>query len=181
MRAAESWQQKLRRELGVQLGESSRRKWEEPMENHHLPRKSPPLSSHRGQLRLQLSGEGSSLGSQPEEERKAGRCQRQQHRESRRGCRTCWRLPGSWSSSEHRPALLSPARRTERNSGKKSKERLPGSFYEVIITLITKPVKNSIYAKRNNSASILNVDRKFLRKPEQTGLKDIKKSTMVAK
>lgn len=71
VRAAESWQQELRRELGVQLGESSRRKWEEPMENHHLPRKSPPLGSHRGQLRLKLRCWRGSLGSRPEGEGEA--------------------------------------------------------------------------------------------------------------
>jgi len=42
------------------------------------------------------------------------------------------------------------ARRAARQ---KSKEKLPGSFYEVIITLTTKPVKNSINTRRNNRQS----------------------------
>lgn len=37
--------------------ESSRRKWEGHMENLHLPRKSPPLGSHRGQVEALMLGE----------------------------------------------------------------------------------------------------------------------------
>lgn len=42
--------------------------------------------------------------------------------------------------------MFSPGQESREEFGQKSKEeKLPSSFYEVIITLIAKPVKNSTY------------------------------------
>lgn len=61
---------------------------------------------------------------------------------------TSWRSPESWSSSECGPALLSLGQESREEFRPKSKEEtLPGLFYEVVITLNNKPVKNSAYSK----------------------------------
>lgn len=53
------------------------------------------------------------------------------------------------------------ARRAERH---KSKEKLPGSFYEVIITLTTKPVKNSINTKETTDSLTFEYGQKIFEK-----------------
>lgn len=113
------------------------------MENLHLPRKSPPLGSHRGQVEALMLG--STLGSQTKRSREMPETT---PRESQKRTGTSWRSPESWSSSECGPALLSLGQENREEFRPKSKgEKLLGLFYEVIITLITKPVKNSTYSK----------------------------------
>lgn len=60
--------------------ESSRRKWEGLRENLHLPRKSPPLGSLRGQLRLKQRCWGAGREARPRERQKCQRqhCERQE-------------------------------------------------------------------------------------------------------
>jgi hypothetical protein len=71
----------------------------------------------------------------------------------------------SWSRSEHRPAMSSPGQGSKEEFGQKSKEEnLFRSFYEIIMTLITKPAGNRTYTRRNNRlVSLLNVDRRKLK------------------
>lgn len=94
------------------------------MENLHLPRKSPPLGSHRGQVETQKLGEH------------VGKSVRRRSREVpettplrvKKRTGTCWRSPGSWSSSEHWPVLFSPGQESREEFRQKEQRRKAAQF-----------------------------------------------------
>lgn len=103
-----------------------------------------PLPWVHAEARLKHRCWGSTLGSQTK--RRSSEMPETTPRTVEKRAGTCWRSPRSWSSPEQGPALFSLGPENREEFRQKSKgEKLPGLFYEVILTLITKPVKNSTY------------------------------------
>lgn len=148
VRAAESWKQKPRGALGLLLGrllEEVGGAHGEPPSAKEIP--SPgftPRPAHFGaQMLRERVGKPDQRRSREMPETTAPRVQK------RAG--NMLEVTGGPGRALNVGQPGSPqARNAEKQ---KSKEKRPSLFYEVIITLTTKPVKNSINTKRNNNQS----------------------------